>query len=393
MIKIGLRNNLLYPLLLIIFTFFRKILSVIISEFLEFESSLSFLTFLMFFSEFITGLIIFIYQLKFLKYKKNTNSKKTKIKYFVVNNIMSKRDSRFKIYILILIATYFDFVYFIMTSYYFPQFENISKSLNIRLGSALTLSSFILYYYLLRIEIFNHHKFALLIILVCLIIIIFLEILFNIIYHTINGNNFLIILLIIISLFFIGFQDNIEKYLLEFNYINPFKMLMIEGLFGIILTIIYSFIENPIDNIIKFYKTQKTVKFIYLLICLALFIILSGGRNSYRILTNRLYSPMTKAIADSFLDPILILYYFFVGIDFKFKNEKNILYFILNLILSLIIFFGGIVYCELLVIYHFNLERNTHYEVARRASEIENILDNGDIGDNGENVEMFSSNL
>ena len=82
-----------------------------------------------------------------------------------------------------------------------------------------------------------------------------------------------------------------------------------------------------------------------------------------------------------------------MGIDFKFNNEKNLLYFILSLILSLIIFFSGTVYSELLVIYHFNLEKNTHYEVARRASEIENIVDNGDNGENGENVEMFSSNL
>jgi hypothetical protein len=338
----------------------------------------------MFFSEFIVGLFIYMHQIKFLKNNQKTIQNKSNIKYIVSHNKISYPDSIFKIYILIFIATYFDFVEFILVSYYFPQFENVSKSLNTRLGGALTISSFILSYFLLKIKIFKHQKFALIIIFVCLLIIIFLEILFNIIYHTINGNNFLIILLIIISLFLIGFQDNIEKYLLEFDFINPFKMLMIEGIFGIILTIIYSFIENPIDNIIQFYQTHKTIKFIYLLICLSLFIILCGGRNSYRILTNRLYSPMTKAIADSFLDPILILYYFFMGIDFKFKNEKNILYFILNLILSLIIFFGGIVYSELLVIYHFNLEKNTHYEVARRASEIENIVDN---------VEMISSDL
>ena len=297
---------------------------------------------------------------------------------------MSYHDNIFKVYLLIFIGTYFDFVEFILTSYYFPKFENISKSLNIRLGSALTLSSFILYYFLLRIEVFNHQKFSLIIIFVCLLIIILLEIIFNAIYKTLNENNFLIILLIIISFFFIGYQDNIEKYLLEFNFINPFKLLMIEGFFGIILTFIYSFIENPFDNIIEFYQTQKTTKFIYLLICLSLFIILSGGRNSYRILTNRLYSPITKAIADSFLDPILILYYFFMGIDFKFQNEKNIIFFIFNLIFSIIIFFGGIVYSELLVIYHFNLEKNTHHEVSRRATEIENIVDD---------IEMILSDL
>jgi len=289
MIKIGLRNNLLYPLLLIIFTFLRKILLVLITELLEFESSLSFLTFLMFLGEFITGLIIYTCQLNFLKYKKKTNSKKTRIKYFVAKNKMLYHDSRFKIYALIFIGTYFDFVEFIITSYYFPKFENISKSLIIRLGSALTLSSFILYYYLLKIQIFSHHKCSLIIIFICFLMIIILEISFNMYYHAINESNFIIILLIIISLFFVGFQDNIEKYVLEFNFINPFKVLMIEGFFGIILTFIYSFIENPFVKIIEFYKTKQTINFIYLLICLTLFIILSGGRNSYRILTNRLF--------------------------------------------------------------------------------------------------------
>jgi hypothetical protein len=293
---------------------------------------------------------------------------------------MSYHDGIFKVYLLIFIGTYFDFVEFILTSYYFPKFENISKSLNIRLGSALTLSSFILYYFLLRIEVFNHQKFALIIIFVCLLLIIIAEISFN----EINGNIFLIILLIIISFFFIGFQNNIEKYLLEYNYINPFQLLMLEGSIGLILSIIYSFIDNPFNNIIDFYKKDEKIQFNYLLICLILFIILSGGRNGYKILTIRIYSPMTKAIADSFSDPLLILYYFYMNIDFKYDNERNIIYFVLNLILLIIIVFSGCVYCELFVIYHFNLEKDTHYEIAKRAIVIEN---------NEEDIEMISSNL
>ena len=144
MIKIGLRNNLLYPLLLIIFTFFRRILSDIINNLLKFESSLSFLTLLMFFSEFIVGLFIYMHQIKFLKNNQKTIQNKSNIKYIVSHNKISYPDSIFKIYILIFIATYFDFVEFILVSYYFPQFENVSKSLNTRLGGALTLSSFII---------------------------------------------------------------------------------------------------------------------------------------------------------------------------------------------------------------------------------------------------------
>ena len=100
MIKIGLRNNLLYPFLLIIFTFLRRIFSVIISEILGFQSSLPFLAFLMIFSEFITGLVIYLYQTKIILYKK-----------------MAYRDSKFKVYFLIFIATFFDFIEFILTSY------------------------------------------------------------------------------------------------------------------------------------------------------------------------------------------------------------------------------------------------------------------------------------
>jgi hypothetical protein len=195
MIKIGLRNNLLYPLLLIIFTFVRRILSVIISELLEFASSLSFLALLMFFSEFIVGLIIYIYQLKFLKHNKKTNRKQLGIQFIISNNKMSYHDSTFKIYILIFIATFFDFVVFVLTSYYFPQFKNISKSLDIRLGSALTLSSFILSYFFLRIKIYNHQKFSLAIMSACFLMIIIIEISFNIIYKILDEYNFIIILL------------------------------------------------------------------------------------------------------------------------------------------------------------------------------------------------------
>jgi len=247
----------------------------------------------MFFSEFIVGLSIYMYQLKFFKHNKKTNVRKSSIKLIVTHNEISYPDSIFKIYILIFIATYFDFVVFILISYYFPQFENISKSLNVRLGGSLTLSSFILSYFLLKIKIFKHQKVSLIIIFVCLLLIIIVEISFNIIYNKIKWNIFLIILLNIISFIFIGFQNNIEKYLLEYNYINPFQLLMLEGLIGLILSIIYSLLDNPFKSIIDYSKSEK-IKFIYLLICLILFIILSGLRNSYKILTIRKYSPMIK---------------------------------------------------------------------------------------------------
>ena len=56
MIKIGIRHNLLYPFLSIIFYFTREVISIILSSYLEFKSSLL-LTLIMFISEIIAGSI------------------------------------------------------------------------------------------------------------------------------------------------------------------------------------------------------------------------------------------------------------------------------------------------------------------------------------------------
>ena len=57
---------------------------------------------------------------------------------------------------------------------------------------------------------------------------------------------FPIIFLMLVNYFFFSLIGITEKFLLEKTYINPFQMLMIEGIFGIILTSIFSiFIENP----------------------------------------------------------------------------------------------------------------------------------------------------
>ena len=56
----------------------------------------------------------------------------------------------------------------------------------------------------------------------------------------------------------------------------------------------------------------------------------------------------------------------------------NILFFIINLILSIIIAFCGCVYSELFIIYHFNLERDTHIEISERATIVEDIIEEKD---------------
>ena len=68
MIKIGIRNNLFYPLMLVINSTLRQILSIVLDEIIEFDESLL-LEFIMFLSEFVTGLILYIYHTKLVEKK------------------------------------------------------------------------------------------------------------------------------------------------------------------------------------------------------------------------------------------------------------------------------------------------------------------------------------
>ena len=361
MIKIRTRYNLLYPLMLFVFSFLREVDSIFISR-LKFNDSLL-LTFLMFLAEFIAGLLIFSYNLSFFKERKKSTYKK--IKLIQAKEVMKRPDSRLKIYFLIFMAAYFDFIEFIITTIYISKYySDASKTLYIRQRCILTLVTAFFCFYLLKIKIFRHQIFSLLAILVCLIMIIILEYIFE----EIPENKYdltVLLFFIFIDYFFNSFIENIDKYLLEYNYANPFQILMFEGLFGLLFTILYSIKENPLVQLLNYDKD----KMIYLVICLFLFFLFSCGRNSYRIVTNKLYSPMTRTLTDSFLDPFLILYYFISGEDFKMEGITKYIYFSLNFILLIIIIIFGSIYNEVIVLFCCQMEHDTHSEITIRANK------------------------
>ena len=143
---------------------------------------------------------------------------------------------------------------------------------------------------------------------------------------------------------------------------------MWEGVFGIIITLIYCSIDNYFNELIGYFKSKTVGRFIGLILLLFLYIILSGGRNAFRVITNKVYSPMAKTLTDYLLNPLYIIIDFSRKKDFLKEGNRNVLYFILNLILSFIITICGCVYNEFIVLFIYKLEYNTHYEIARRAS-------------------------
>ena len=191
--------------------------------------------------------------------------------------------------------------------------------------------------------------------------------------YKLRGTNFenfiLAYALAICRLIFISFIDVIERYLLEINFLNKYKLLSLEGFFGIILCSIYCLVihKSPFEKIKKVYKELNIWKDILLIFFAILFFALSAGINIYKIICNYLYSPMAKSLPAYLLNPIFIIYYFFYENDFKVEGNNNYIYLISNIILSIIIDFFACVYNEFLIIFYCDLEKETHYGISLRA--------------------------
>ena len=369
MIKFVSRPNIIYLFQLILWSVLRKVEVIIMREVFDFGRS-SFFTLLMFIGEFLAGLIIYRYlKSSFAKKKVITNPKSLMSIELIQNEKpIIFQESIFKLYFLILCCSFFDFVEFTLSFSYLSKFYNLSGSLESRMSGILSISSALFFYFLLKLEIFRHQFFSLIVIGICLIIVIITEFFFQ-------GENiflpywkFAIALAIIFFIhFFNSLVDSIEKYLFEYNYFNPFFALMLEGIFGIIITLLFCFVDNFFNDLSKYYKDKSRNNFIGLIFLFILYIILSGGRNLFRVITNKIYSPVVKSLTDYLLNPIYIIIDFSRKKDFFLGGERKPFYFVVNLVISFIISICGCVYNEFIVLFCCKLEHDTHYEISRRA--------------------------
>ena len=373
LIRFGIRHNLFYILMLIASIISRDIVSKIIEHFFEDKGKKNdngiLLTLIMFLAEFLFGLVLYRYQLKFL-YKKNKIKDPTfmGIKLIQSTSKLSKPiDNNFIMYLLIISTSFFDFLEFILTAYYLPDIgKPFSDSLNIRIRSILAILSGLFCCFIFKYKIYKHQKCSLVVISICLFITIITE--HIIISITKSSEKFKLninMILILINHLFYSTLENTEKYLLEYDFINPFQMLMLQGFFGFIFTFIFLIIYKIKKPKFKIkYSISNKGFIIILIILLLLYFFFSGTRNSYRLLTNKLYSPATLALIYLTEDPINIIYYYLKESDF----EGNIFYFIWSLILSIIILFSTLIYNEFLILFFCDLDHDTHYQISNRSS-------------------------
>ena len=377
MIKIGIRRNMLYPSLFILFSFLRRIDKFILKKYFLIPKITLIMIPILVISSFIVSLIFFIY------YKKNKsfNKKKEtitikKIKLIQLKAIFEIPDKKFKILILIFFAAYFELFGFLNRKFISInglKDENYDE-FNAKFRGLDILSSSILCYFTLRIQIYKHHIFSLIIIIFCLLT--------NLVLQFIETENtfkeYLIkILFILIGCLSRAFLDTIEKYLFETDYINIFSLTFVEQFFNLILSSFLYFFQKTRKQAQDL--INKSDNSIVTIILLFLYGILTAFKNIYRRFTVKQYSPMSRALAESVVDPILLMFEIFDE-QGDYNNKWS---FIGTLISTFIIIFCSSVYNEVIILYCYNLEYYTYKEIAKRANfGMFSIIDDDDDNDN-----------
>ena len=368
LIKIGLRKNILYPFLFILFLFLRQIAKSMIEVMIKWKVKKKeiALTFLMLATIYLVQLIMGIIKLLFI-YLNNPNKptneelKEKKKGLILIKNSekLESPDSVFKIFALIFFAAYFEIVGAI-TRRCFKGDKNVDTydEYHAKFRCIELCFASILCFFIFHIQILKHQLFSLLIIMICFIIVLIFDIdkeedIFK------NIGN------IIISSFCRVYLDVIEKYLFDYNFLDLYQIMAYEGIINCILTSILYINDKPREEIIQIFKMENKYVF-FTFFFIFIYSILTWFKNVYRRITIKFYYPMTRALAESVLDPILIIYDFFFFESYK-KNSS----FYATLSCSIITIFCSCIYNEIFILYCCGLEHETHYEITYRSKTIE----------------------
>ena len=154
--------------------------------------------------------------------------------------------------------------------------------------------------------------------------------------------------------------------IIYYEDINPFKALLFEGILCLLYSAIYIIYKKPMPEIIK-YNNNNSDKVFVLIILIVIYIILSGIKNSYRVITNKIFSPMATTLAIYFLNPIYIIICLVLKNDFISGGKTNYLYFSINFILAVIISFSACIYNEFVILFFFGLQHETYKQISHRA--------------------------
>ena len=308
------------------------------------------------------GLTVYIYYIISFRKKKVAE-------YFRIDLIYNKvyfkqKDGAFKIALLIFFAGFFDFIEYIIASFFIPKITENSLIDGLGLGSIATISSSLICTYALGFKIGRHNKMSLIALSLCACGSIIFDLLFkpdNISFGKFIFAQFLSCLYLI----FISFTDCIERYLVDYNFLNPFYILMIEGILEFIMAIFYSINKAPFQELGNQYDNNSAGKFTLLIFLLILYLLFSIVVNSYKIYCNCIYSPMARSLAGYFFNPFLNIYYFIRN------TEKNYFYFFINELIGILADIFACVYNEYIILFCCGFEHDTKDLISQRSEKTE----------------------
>jgi len=363
--------------MLILFILFRKIDEKLMSnsKICKYKSGNFIIPLLIFISQFFAGIVHIITENYNRKKSSINNRSYSGVELIQNNSDFIQPDNLKKIYLLIVFASYFNYVGSLVRKKHTDfQLENRTRGFQI-------IFCAILCHFTIRTKHYKHQFFSLIIIFIIIIIISIIDLIFI-------KDKFGLLISYgygIFSCFSRAFLDTIEKYLFEFDYLNPYKVLMLEGLIGCLFILLLFFFESTYDDINSLKENGNKIALTILLI---IHFLLTYFKNIYRVLTIETYSPMTRALTESIVDPIEIICQIFIFNEDKNQgiNPNRVLYYILILVFLFIISFLSMVYNDFIILYCWGLEYNTHLEINKRSISYGNfnsgLMDDDDDNDN-----------
>jgi hypothetical protein len=319
-----------------------------------------------------------------MKKTKNKNKKVIGFQLIQGTGTIKAADSFCKILLLLFFASYFNLIGIIIRRKCFSQIngelpkrghftEFRFKSIQIEVSALLS-------YLTLKKKLYKHQYVSLITIFIILILIIIIDIIDD-------HSHFLLIFFYFILTAFTcamrAFLDTIEKNLFDFDFLRPYAILIFEGLIGSIFNPMLLLIDDDSYEDFKEINNKEKPKLILLIILFILFLIISSFKNMYRVLTVQYYSPMTRALAESILDPFIVLYNFFL---LNTKSLNDCVYFGLIVFCLIINALCSLIYNDFIVLYCCGMEHNTYLEINNRLyNSLNNAILNENDSDSDEN--------
>ena len=216
MIKISIRKNLIYLLLLFVSYTLRRIVIILLDKIFGLDNSLI-LSFLMILGEIVGGIIIYLYQSTF---SQNSKREKSKLMIELIQNDreMKKADKNRKIVFLLFLASFFDLVEHLITTNFVPEIAKLSKTSTLRLCCIMTITSSIICILTLIFKITRLQIIILIILGICSAMIITLDFIYKQ-KDILFGKYIISYLLVFCHFIFLSFTDVIEKYLADYDYL------------------------------------------------------------------------------------------------------------------------------------------------------------------------------